>query len=157
MCKVYVTRFSCGHYRPGYTLCSLITLEEIQWIEETNDSMTIINNCQDFTGQKTMRAKDSPCGERCQMAYTKATSHGWRCCDCSLRCNAQEPICGCGHSFCGVACYALGPDDKAKMTSPFEKGMTMPMDIQPVKRWGSFTGITTGFRWSINSSSDKSS
>lgn len=159
MCRLYITRFTCGHFRPGYQLCALITTEEVQWIQENNnDFMTIINNCQDFTGQKSMRTKDTTCSDRCQMAYAKAKSHGWRCCDCSLRRSAQEDMCGCGHSFCGIACYALGPDEKAIMTGPYETSITLPMDIRPVKRWGSFTSNGRCFRWSINSScSDKSS
>ncbi|KAF8474679.1 hypothetical protein BDZ91DRAFT_272700 [Kalaharituber pfeilii] len=156
MCKVYVTRHSCGHYRPGYRLCGLITREEIEWIEENNDFMTIINNCRDYIGQKTIRVVDEPCGRQCLAAFSKAQSFGWRCCDCSIRCGAAETICGCGHSFCGIGCYALGPDESAKMSGPFERGITLPMDIRPVKRWGSFTGSTTGFRWVINSDSDRS-
>src|ERR1051326_4126319 len=106
MCNFYVTRFSCGHFRPGYRLCSLITAEEIQWIKENNDFMTIINNCQDFNGKQSIRDYPLACGDRCQMAYTKAMNNGWRCCDCALRRTAQDQRCGCGHHFCGIACYA---------------------------------------------------
>lgn len=159
MCRLNISRFACGHFRVGYQLCAQITTEEVQWIQESNnDFMTIINNCQYFTGQKTMRARESACSDRCQLAYAKAKSHGWRCCDCSLRHSAQEDICACGHSFCGISCYALGPDEKAIMTGPYETSITHPMEIRPVKRWGSFTNNVRCYRWSINSScSDKSS
>ncbi|RPB28288.1 hypothetical protein L211DRAFT_845377 [Terfezia boudieri ATCC MYA-4762] len=158
MCIFYVFRFSCGHFRPGYRLCNLITAEEVQWIKENNDFLTIINNCQDFNGKQNITPNPNRCGDRCQVAYTKAMSNGWRCCDCTLRRTAQDQMCGCGHHFCGIACYALGPDEKAIMSDPYEQSVTLPMEIRPVKRWGSFTGQSTGFRWSMNSSgSDKSS
>lgn len=155
MCRIVVTVHTCGHFRSQYALCPLITREEIVWIQSTGDQGTIINNCVAFE-KKIIKRGDGPCGESC----VKANSNGWRCCDCTLRRHPGDMKCShCGHKFCANTCYALGPDESAKMTAPYDSGITMPMDIQPVKRWSGSadSSLNSKFSWGMNSDSGRSS